>query len=179
MGNINLGKNTVGSCEGDRMEWQSQKLNCFSKLQISTFSESYYGRWKNTNGAHRSSGKLIFIFRGAREAGADGSWVAPLTSAVRQQVNKLQYGPSLTSRLKHCRGKKLFTKAAPPCSSGEESLGEVFLTELWTIHTLSLCKFLRTDGASPHQNRLADSTQWVHPSLLKHKNIIWGFGGSF
>lgn len=88
------------------MEWQSQKLNCFSKLQISTFSESYYGRWKNTNGAHRSSGKLIFIFRGAREAGADGSWVAPLTSAVRQQVNKLQYGPSLTSRLKHCRGKK-------------------------------------------------------------------------
>lgn len=127
MGNINLGKNTVGSCEGDRMEWQSQKLNCFSKLQISTFSESYYGRWKNTNGAHRSSGKLIFIFRGAREAGADGSRAAPLTSAVCQQVNKLQYEPLLTSRLKLCREKekekkKPVPKAAPPCSGGEESL---------------------------------------------------------
>lgn len=125
MGNINLGKSTVGSCEGDRMEWQSQKLNCFSKLQISTFSVSYYGRWKNTNGARRSSGKLIFIFRGARGAGADGLRAAPLTSAVCQQVNKLQYGPPLTSRLKRCRRKKnnkKFTKAAPPCSSGKESL---------------------------------------------------------
>ncbi len=104
-------------------------------------------------------------------------WIAGRTINLRRvsASHKLPYGPSQTSRLKRCRGKKLFTSSTNPapveksCETNSCPLKISF-------------NFPRSEEplpASPYHYSLTDSAQLVYLNLSKCKNIIWGFGGSF